>query len=236
MTGNTLKTARKRAGWTQARLADVLGATQAYVSLMESAKRAVPDRFTHAVARALDLPATSLPVVRPTASTAKPTNEALADELANLGYPKFAYLKRGRARRNPAQLLLAALAHDDLEARVLEALPWLLLRFDELDVELVVHEAKLGNLQNRLGFVVALARDVAENNPTFGHRLAALRELERCLEDSRLAREDSLGRTPTTDRMRSWLRDHRTKTAKHWNLLTDLRSEHLPYATKPTPP
>ena len=230
MTGRALKTARKRAGWTQARLADALGVTQAYVSLMESEGRLLPDRFAHKVARALDMPATALPVARPAARPGKQTNKSLTDELGSLAYPGFAYLSRRRATTNPAVLLLHALALDHPEARVLEALPWLLLRFDDLDVELVVHDAKLGNLQNRLGFVVALAREVAKHSRTFGHRLPQLQQLERRLEESRLAREDWFGRSKLTGRMRGWLRDHRTDTAKHWNLLTDMKAEQLPYS------
>ena len=29
---------------------------------------------------------------------------------------------------------------------------------------------------------------------------------------------------------RQWLREHRSQQAAHWNLLTDLRREHLAYA------
>jgi hypothetical protein len=54
--------------------------------------------------------------------------------------------------------------------------------------------------------------------------------LERRLENSRLARECTFGRHARTERMRAWLRDNRSNEAKHWNLLTDLKSEHLPYA------
>jgi hypothetical protein len=33
-----------------------------------------------------------------------------------------------------------------------------------------------------------------------------------------------------TDAERRWLRQQRPPQAEHWNLLTDLRPEHLPYA------
>lgn len=230
MTGRALGTARKNAGWTQARLATLLGVTQAYLSLMERGRRRVPDRLARAVSLVLEMPATELPLEASPDSVAELTNATLVDELAKLDYPGFAYLRNGRATRNPAELLLSALALDDLDARPVEALPWLLLRFDELDVDLVVRRAKLHDLQNRLGFMVALARQVAEHNPSYRHRLRDLRVLERRLEDSRLTREDTFGRRKTTERMRVWLRDHRSDVAKHWNLLTDLKTEHLPYA------
>src|ERR1700675_1132159 len=62
---------------------------------------------------------------------------------------------------NPAEVLLGALAQDDLEPRLVEALPWLVLRYSTLDWSWVVREAKVRDLQNRLGFVVGLARQLA---------------------------------------------------------------------------
>jgi hypothetical protein len=59
---------------------------------------------------------------------------------------------------------------------------------------------------------------------------AELQELVRRLEPSRLAREDTLCHDSMTNVERRWLREHRSPHAAHWNLLTDLRREHLPYA------
>ncbi len=230
MTGQALKEGREGAGWSQVRLATSLGVTQAYLSLMERGRRPVPDRLARAVARVLAMPATALPVALSPRSGGTSKSASLAEELARLEYPGFAYRRKGKPSQNPAALLLEALALDDLDARVGEALPWLLLRFDGLDLDLVVSRAKTHDLQNRLGFTVALARDVAEHNPSYGHRLGELRELERRLENSRLAREDTFGRREITERMRAWLRENRSDEARHWNLLTDLRREHLPYA------
>ncbi len=134
--------------------------------------------------------------------------------------------------RNPVEVLLRALAFDDLDPRLAEALPWLLLRFEGFDFETLATQAKVRDLQNRLGFTVALARQVAEKNPEYRHRSNELRRLEEYLEPSRLAREDTYGRSETSGRMRVWLREHRSDIASHWNLLTDLRTEHLPYASQ----
>ena len=60
--------------------------------------------------------------------------------------------------------------------------------------------------------------------------LDELRRFEELLEPSRLAREDTYGRKETSKRMREWLRSNRSREAGHWNLLTDLKVEHLPYA------
>ena len=48
--------------------------------------------------------------------------------LGALGYPGFAYL-RNRRPLNPADLLLRTLRAGDVDARVVEALPWLLLKY-----------------------------------------------------------------------------------------------------------
>ncbi len=230
MTAQALKNARTTAGWTQARLASSLGVTQAYLSLMEAGRRRVSNRVARAVSVTLDTPATELPLEESPKTMSELTSVELADELANLDYPGFAYLRKGRATRNPAEVALRALTSDATDARVMEALPWLLLRFQQFDVESVLRAMKLHDHQNRFGFMVALAREVAERNPRFAHRLTTLRAVERRVERSRLAGEDTLGQSKATPRMRRWLRDHRSDLAKYWNVLTDLTSEHLPYA------
>jgi hypothetical protein len=177
----------------------------------------------------LRLPATALPLPKST------TDEAAAEPwvehaLTRLGYPGFAYRGKPGPKRNPTEVLLRALARDDLDPRLVEALPWLLLRFDGFDLETVIVPAKLRDLQNRLGFTVTLAREIAEQDPRWRHRAGELRRLEESLEPSRLAREDTYGGAAGSERMRDWLRNHRSKVAEHWNLLTDLKKEHLPYA------
>lgn len=131
---------------------------------------------------------------------------------------------------NPGELLLRALALDELEPRLVEALPWLLLRFEGFDAEALAVWARTRDLQNRLGFIASLARRVAEHDPSFHDRRDELRRFEERLEPSRLVREDTLGRREMSQRMREWLRANRSREARHWNLLTDLKVEHLPYA------
>jgi hypothetical protein len=158
------------------------------------------------------------------------TDHWVAEGLSRLGYPGFAYRRKPGAKKNPAELLLRALSLDDLDPRLVEALPWLLLRFEDLDYETLAVWAKMRDLQNRLGFTVSLARMVAEHNPSYRSRLDQLRRFEELLEPSRLAREGTYGRKETSTRMRKWLRTNRLPVAGHWNLLTDLKVEHLPYA------
>ena len=230
MKGTTLKKHRQEAGLTQQRLAARLDLTQAYLSLMERGRRKVPDHVARAVAHRLRLPVTALPLP-PSPVLDTTVNESWVEQrLARLGYPGFAYLRKAGPRCNPAELLLRALALDDLDPRLTEALPCLLLMFEGFDVQQLTTLAKTRDLQNRLGFTVSLARQVAEQNPRYQHRLGELRSIEGALERSRLAREGTYGRRETSERMRAWLCDNRSSTAAHWNLMTDLKVEHLPYA------
>ena len=145
--------------------------------------------------------------------------------LGSLGYPGFAYLRDPETVANPAAVLLAALQQPAVSARVTAALPWLLATFTNLDWDWLVDEAKRSNLQNRLGYLVTVAKELAS---TRGETtaLAALREAERHLEDARLVREDTLGRS-LTEAERRYLRAHRPDAAAHWNVLTSLSANEL---------
>jgi len=91
-------------------------------------------------------------------------------------------------------------------------------------------QAKLNNLQNRLGFVASLAKQVSKRpTSTSEGRERALEELGNLLEESRLVREDTFVKRVNTDVEREWLRKNRSEEAKHWNLLTNWRPEHLQY-------
>jgi len=121
-------------------------------------------------------------------------------------------------------VLLSALRQTDLAARVVEALPWLALHYADSSQGWLVERARVHNVQNRLGYVVTLAADFA----SAAH--PKLVKLAQELEASRLAREDTLCHDSMTETERRWLREQRPAQAEHWNLLTDLRREHLPYA------
>jgi hypothetical protein len=81
----------------------------------------------------------------------------LANDLASLGYPGFAHIKSKR-KKNPEEVLISAFSSDCLESRVAEALPWLLLRYSDLDWPTLINTANAKGLQNKLGFVTCLAR------------------------------------------------------------------------------
>ena len=220
-----LREARRLKGWTQHQAAAKLGVSQTYLSLLEHGRRPVTKYLLSAVERHLDVPATELPADTPKRVV---NAQRLAEALGSLGYPGFEYLKRGR-RWNPAQVLLVALQQPDLETRLVEALPWVVARYQNLDWEWLLDRAKVHDLQNRLGFLVTLARRVAERKREDATS-ARLATLEQRLDRSRLAREDTLCRESMTASERRWLAGHRPSDAQHWNLLTDLDSEHLPYA------
>jgi transcriptional regulator with XRE-family HTH domain len=226
MKAEQLKAERVRRGWSQKEVARRLGLSQPYVGMLEQGTRPV----TAALARKLTSVCRFSPtLLTPTPAGFQPTSsQRLAEDLASLGYPGYAYLMPHAARKNPGEVLLTALAQNDLEPRLVEALPWLLLEYWEMDFAWLVTQAKMHDLQNRLGFVVSLARQLSGE----GHddaRTRTLSELEATLEPSRLAREDDFTRPARNDVERQWLMQNRPEEARHWNLVTDLRPEHLGY-------
>ena len=125
---------------------------------------------------------------------------------------------------------MEALDSADLDTRVTEALAWLPLAYPRLNWDWLVANAKLRDRQNRLGFVVELARQAAKRA---GSSLleAELSARVAELEPSRLAKEDTLCRESMTRAERTWLREHLPKLAEHWNLLTDLTVEQLDHVS-----
>jgi hypothetical protein len=97
-----------------------------------------------------------------------------------------------------------------------------------MNLVLLVREAKLNIFQNRLGFVESLAEAVSKRSGSRDEeRNRALSELRNTLEKSRLAREDTFLKPVNTEVEREWLRENRSDEARHWNLLTSWRPEHL---------
>jgi transcriptional regulator with XRE-family HTH domain len=226
MATSWLKAVRRHKGWTQREAAQKLGVSQPYMSLLEQGRRPLTKRLLSKLQRHFDVPATELPVEMPRRNVSA---QQLAEALGALGYPGFVYLKCG-TRWHPAQVLLTALQQPNLESRLAEALPWVVLHYPNLNWDWLLERAKVRDVQNRLGFVVTLTRQLAERNGD--HATAVeLSGLEQQLDRARLVKEDTLGRESMTVAERRWLRDQRPPEARHWNLLTDLVPEHLPYAS-----
>jgi transcriptional regulator with XRE-family HTH domain len=226
MNTHELKQARLDKGWTQTQAAARLGMTQAYLNFLENGKRRLTPKVVSRATSVYGLSPSKLPVSADFAPK-KSDDQKLTAQLAKLGYPGFQYLRSHAKRENPAEVLLDALGQEHLDSRVVEALPWVALNYATTD-EWLVKNARKHNLQNRLGFVVTLARSVAEkqNSP----RLGVLNNLEQILYDSRLAKEDVFGRAPRTNGEKDWLKQNQTPAAAQWNLLTDLKTEQLQYA------
>jgi transcriptional regulator with XRE-family HTH domain len=229
MTPEELTLARRNARLTQVQAAARLGLSQPYLSQLERGHRPVTPDLARTAATVFRLRATALPVP----FTPKPrvrTTGWFARHLAALGYPGYGHLRTAARRVNPAEMLLEALSQDNLDSRVTAALPWVLLRYPDLDLDWLVKNLKLRNLQNRLGFLVAVARQVAERPPQGNRSASALEAAERELERARLAAETTLCREGMSAAERQWLVDHRSELARHWNVLTSLTPESLPYA------
>ena len=230
MNGEELKEARLRTGWTQKQAAARLGITQAYLSMAEHGRRLLSPVLTRKAVEILHASPTALPLREGWVSLPS-DGDKLRSELAGLGYPGFAHV-RGRVRHNPAEVLLNALNQSELDTRVVEGLPWLAFTYADLNWDWAVQNAKLHDLQNRLGFVTTLASRFgatqSSNEPTEEPRLRRLKEYVAVLDRSRLAKEDTLCHDSLTEAERKWLRVNRPADAAYWNLLTDMKAENLP--------
>jgi transcriptional regulator with XRE-family HTH domain len=228
MTGTDLRNGREQKGWTQEQSALKLGVSQPYLSLLEKGTRRVPAKLARKAATLFGLSAAKLPMETIAHRVQAKNDDALSSDLAALGYPGLSYLK-SRRKRNPAEVVLSALMAENLDTRLAEALPWVLLKHPDLNWDWLVRAAKVNDLQNKLGFVTNVARRLAEKLAK-DDVASLLREKESVLEESRLVREDTLCHDSLTQSERRWLQSNRSDEAKHWNLLTDLSPEHLSHA------
>ena len=195
---------RKRNGLTQVDAASLLGVSQPYLSLLEKGARPLTaglrDRMK--VARGKAGGGTS--------------DDRFRAQLSALGYSGFAHVAKSRPKPRAADFLMAVLSRPDADARVVEALPWFVGAYqNQLDFGWLVRQAKLQNLQNRLGFLLQVAGVDTPDG------LLAVRELER----ARLLQEDTLCWDSMPVATRKWMRADRTPLAGHWNVLTRLRAE-----------
>ncbi|MBY0503213.1 MAG: helix-turn-helix domain-containing protein [Bryobacteraceae bacterium] len=188
---------RKKNGLTQVAAASLLGVSQPYLSLLEKGARPLTPALRNQIKN----------------NEKWTTDDRFRAQLSRLGYPGFAHVEKAKRQPRPGSLLMAVLAQPDADARVVEALPWLVAAFqDQLDFGAMVRQAKLQNLQNRLGFLLQMAGL---------HGIRALRELDR----ARLLREDTLCWDSMPAATRQWIRANRSPLAEHWNVLTRLQAE-----------
>lgn len=223
-----LKAGRLRARLTQKQAAERLGVSQPYLSQLEKGERPVTAELASSAAAVYRLPATALPLPETWAQDPKADDAFLARQLSGLGYPGFTHLRPRKA--NPAVVVLAAVLRKDLEARLVEALPWVLLTYPDLDWVWLIRNAKLDDVQNRLGFLVGVAKGLAADRAEYHAAFNQLCAAEHQLERARLAREDTLCRESMPNAERHWLETNRSPLARHWNLLTGLTADQLSYA------
>ena len=227
MTPPLLQSARRARGWTQKRAARCLGVTQAYLSMLERGRRVPPPALALRLVEVYSLSPSWLPLPSGEWKPPEVTDAEMAKQLARLGYPGLGARRRGQ-QENPAEVLLTVLAQPDLDRQLVGVLPWLFLRYPEMDTAWLLDRAKRLDLQNRLGFVVSLAREIREAR---GETVPVpLADLEGGLEHSRLARFGTLCRASMSEDEGCYLYEHRPEQARRWNLLTDLKAGDLPYA------
>lgn len=227
MNGRQLLQSRLKKGLEQQEAAAKLGVSQSYLSLLETGKRRLTRKLAERAVKVFEFPPEKLPLETDWENLPEKNNEGLAGILAAFGYPKFSHLKKGKFE-NPAQVLFSALKKSDLDSRIAEGLPWLVFTFPEMDWETLTKHSKIFDLQNRLGFVVSLARQLAEKENDVS-KSELLSEVERSLEKSRLFQEDVLGNESLTETERKYLKTNRSPEAKHWRVLSDLSVEYLDY-------
>jgi hypothetical protein len=194
--------------------------------MIEAGERSATPALARRAAKLYRLPPTDLEL--PAELDANGAACDLPREFGALGYPGFSHVRAG-AKRNPAETLLLALARNDLDPRLTEALPWILLSYPEMDWRWIVSQAKLRDLQNRLGFVTNLALRLAEAQERYAEIVPILARREADLELARLQREGTLCRDSMTAPERDWLRRNRPPEAARWNLLAGITPRQLRY-------
>ena len=228
MTAEQWRTGREKARLTQVVAAGSLRVSQPYLSQLETGLRLASARLARKAAKLYGLPPTALPLPEPL-DVQQVSPDDLQRKLASLGYPGFEHV-RSKAVSNPAEVVLNAVVNRDLDTRLVEALPWVLSRYTDLNWEWLRNRAKLHNAQNRLGYLVHLAEQTARAAPERHGAVQVLSRWEKELEEARLAREGTLCRDSMPEPERAWLRSNRSEAAVHWSLLTGLTAEQLPYA------
>ena len=207
MTGNRMQQFRQNSGWNQARLAARLGVAQAYVSMMER-----EDVRCRIAWRGGAICFSCRPrFCRCPDKGAGQTGRRGLDcrESRPVGISWFQVFVQARTKTASCRASSPGIGPPAARTEASEALAWLLLQFEDLDAAWLVGEAESPDLQNRLGFTVSLARNVAHHSPEFGHRSRSLKALEEKLKPSRLANEGTFGGGEMSQGMPAWVRKNR---------------------------
>lgn len=228
MNHEQFKSGRLGARLTQVQAAERLGLSQSYLSQLEKGERPITSELARLATKVYRLSPVALPLPDVVPVPEEGDDSRFARQLSGLGYPGFAHVRAEHV--NPAVLLLSSLVRNNLEVRLVEALPWVLANYPEVDWLWLTDQVKLKDVQNRLGFLAGLAQQLAASREEFRSALEPLQKADAKLERARLAREDTLCRESMPAAERRWLTTNRSPLARHWNLLTGLTIEQLPYA------
>jgi transcriptional regulator with XRE-family HTH domain len=198
---------REQNDLTQVDAARLLGVSQPYLSLLEKGARPVR-RELHERLNLVRSNWGQHSLQRDT------TDDRLRAQLSALGYPAFAHINPVRPAPEPTVVLLSALSQPTVDARITEALPWLAREYaDTSSWSWLVQQAKLRNLQNRLGFLIQLA-----NAPNGGE--PAMNDAIDELEKARLLAEATFCWDSMPASTRIWMRERRSPGAEHWNVVS----------------
>lgn len=149
-------------------------------------------------------------------------------ELANFGYPGYAYLKSGQPQFAPDDFLLIALSAKNLGTRTAQGLIWVPFKHFQTDWIAAFSTAQERELQNRLGFAIEVAQQRAAMlgfEEAAGQLSTALQKMEPAPNETTLCHDGM------TKAERNWLRNNRPETAKKWNILSDLLPKHLAHVS-----
>ena len=208
---------REQNNLTQVDAARLLGVSQPYLSLLEKGTRPLRRELRD-----------RLSVVRADGGKHDTTDDRLRAQLSAHGYPGFAHVDPARPTTEPAVVLLNALSQPTVDARVTEALPWLAREYaDTMDWSWLVEQAKLRNLQNRLGFLMHLANASGVSEPAMKD---ALDELGK----ARLLAEATFCWDSMPAPTRKLMRERRSPEAEYWNVVSLMRSEGAADANQAT--
>jgi transcriptional regulator with XRE-family HTH domain len=222
------RSGRCAAGLTQVDAAAALGVSQPYLSQLEKGRREASRDLVRRATHLYRLSPAALPV-RDSVLLKPGRSDNLQRELASLGYPGFEHI-RARALSNPAEVVFRVVTGSDLDTRLVEAVPWVLAAYSDLDWAWLRDQVKLRNVQNRLGYLIHLAAETAAARPDGTAAVRVLSGWQDELEEARLAREGTLCRESMPAAERAWVKKNRPPAAEYWRLLTMLTAEQLPYA------
>jgi transcriptional regulator with XRE-family HTH domain len=223
MNGAEFREWRKKAGRTQVEAAREVGVRQPFVCAVEKGSRPVTTALRNWL---YSVCPESVTAVSPCGREETRSSELLKEDLGGLGYPGFAYLAVKPKKVDPLEVVLNALKTEDLDQRVTDALPWVLVHRSDLDYRRLTDEIRLCNLQNRLGFLLEVTVE-ATKKLHFNDAAVRLEPWLAWLRESRLYKEDTLCKKSLTEVERRRLQRRRPKAARFWRIYADLNSKEV---------